>query len=669
MVVGVIAAVLWLRAAAIAEVPVMDGSLRMPGLSAPVVVRRDAHGVPHIDAATQDDLLEAQGYVTAQDRLWQMDLYRRNANGNLAEIMGPPLLEHDKIQRVLQIRIAAQRIFSHLSAADRQRLDDYARGVNLYIQQCERSHSLPVEFKLLMYRPQPWTGVDSVSVGMMEVQELDTHAANKLTRSWISMRLHNPQLEADLYPVGSWRDHPPTGVDVDLTKPQPVPPPVPPDPGKIDPSQTGPPETRPAGTSMAPTTSTLPPAPPLDLPLDPPLDSSLDRNTRQALQALGMNDCGGCAVGSNNWVISGAHTVSGKPLLANDMHIALTEPNIWYMAALRAPGFDAAGVTLPGVPFIIAGHNAHIAWGFTDLYADVQDLYVERLDGKGNYLATGGNWKPLAIDREVIHVRLGRDVTVVVRSTDHGPLVNPIIPKEKRPIALKWTLYDPSINDIPLYAMNTAANWTEFSHAIADWSWPTQNLVYSDDQGHIAYHAIGRVPLRPNGLMGVPITDNVHEWAGYIPFDDMPNAFDPPSGFLATANSRVTTPTSRSTRLPSNGSIPTASSASTLARWPRSSRASDMLAVQTDIYSEIDQEFGQRFAYAIDHTANAGRAASPGRRPHAQLGWPTRHRLRRRRRSSTTTRRALWPLILKPKLGDSGPTTIGVSRTLPWKRS
>jgi penicillin G amidase len=473
-----------------------------------------------------------------------------------------------------------------------------------------------------------------VSVGMMEVQELDTHAANKLTRSWISTRLHNPQLEADLYPVGSWRDHPPTGVDVDLTKPQPAPPPVPDDNSA---------QSNPVHTSIAPTTSTLPPA-------QPP-DSSLDPNTRQALQALGMNDCGGCAVGSNNWVIAGARTVSGKPLLANDMHIALTEPNIWYMAALRAPGFDAAGVTLPGVPFIIAGHNEHIAWGFTDLYADVQDLYVEQLDGKGNYLATGGNWKPLATDREVIHVRLGRNATVVVRSTDHGPLVNPILPKEKRPIALKWTLYDPSINDIPLYAMNTAVNWKEFSQALADWSWPTQNLVYSDDQGHIAYHAIGRVPVRPNGLVGVPITDNAHEWAGYIPFDDMPNALDPPSGFLATANSRVTTPQSpdpitlewidpyRIDRI-----YHLLDGRSHLA--PR-----DMLTVQTDVYSDIDQEFAQRFAYAIDHTsiidARLHQAADLMR------GWDGQLAIDSAAPSIVDhARRALWPLLLKPKLGD-----------------
>ena len=213
-------------------------SLRRQGRAAPArrrrasgralcarTVRRDAHGVPHIDAATQEDMLVAQGYVTAQDRLWQMDSLRRSANGELAEILGPALVKQDKTQRVLQIRLTAQRIYDHLPAADRARLDAYARGVNLFIAQCEQSHTLPVEFRLLMYRPQPWSGVDSISVGLAMVQELDTHAVTKLSRARVAAQLNDPQLEADLYPVGSWRDRPPTGIKVDLSEPQPLPPP------------------------------------------------------------------------------------------------------------------------------------------------------------------------------------------------------------------------------------------------------------------------------------------------------------------------------------------------------------------------------------------------------------------------------------------------------------
>jgi penicillin amidase len=356
------------------------------------------------------------------------------------------------------------------------------------------------------------------------------------------------------------------------------------------------------------------------------------------------------APGSNNWVIAGQHTASGKPLLSNDMHLALTEPNIWFMADLRAPGYHAAGVTLPGVPFVIAGHNEHVAWGFTALYADVQDLYVEKLDGKGNYQSPDGSWKPLAVDHAVIHVRGGKDVQLDVQSTDHGPLLNPIFTRENRPIALKWNLYDPVFSALPLYEMNVASSWEEFSAAINMWSWPTQNIVYSDDQGHIAYHAIGKVPLRPAGLQGVPIQDSAHEWRGYIPFDAMPGIVDPPSGFLATANSRVTT-----AKYPYPLSL----------EWSDPYRAEriykalqgreqltpkDLLAVQTDVYSEMDQELGHRFAYAIDHTAGIDERL----RKAADLmrSWDGKLTTDSAAASVVTQARlAFWPLILEPKLG------------------
>jgi len=623
------ALVLWLRAAAIAALPALDGEIHLTGLSAPVTVRRDAHGVPHIDAATQDDLFVAQGYVTAQDRLWQMDAFRRNSQGTLAEVMGRSLLKHDQTQRVLQMRLVAERIYSHLPAEDRGRLDDYARGVNLFLSQ--HQDSLPVEFRLLHYRPGPWTGIDSISVGLMMVQELDTHAAAKLYRSHIAARLNNARLEADLYPVGSWRDHPPTGVEVDLSAPHPQPPP------SADEE-----EDEPTETQAAPRT---PPTKPKQLLSDDTGDSLLAQ--------LGLPTCDGCTPGSNNWVIAGNHTASGKPLLSNDMHLALSVPNTWYMADLRAPGFHAAGVTLPGLPLVIAGHNDHVAWGFTDLMGDVQDLYIEKLDGKGNYEGNDAAWHPLAVDREVIHVRGGKDVTLDVQSTEHGPIVTPILPNESRTIALKWTLYDPTLNALPLFQLNTASNWTEFSAALAAWCWPGQNVVYSDDQGHIAYHAIGRMPIRPGGLAGLPIGDNAHPWQGYIPFEQMPNAVDPPSGFLATANSRVTTPQS-----PYPLTI----------EWVDPYRVEriykslngrdhlapkDMLAVQTDIYSEVDQELGQRFAYAIDHTDGPNGNGDERLRQAADLmrGWDGRLTTDSAAASLVTrTRYELWPMILEPKL-------------------
>ena len=627
--------VLWLRSVTRAALPQLDGDVHLAGLSAPVTIRRDAHGVPHIDAATLDDMLIAQGYVTAQDRLWQMDMLRRHANGELAEVLGSALIEHDKTQRVLQIRLTAQRVYNQLAATDRTRLDDYARGVNLFIAQAENANSLPAEFRLLLYRPQPWRGVDCISVGLSMVQELDMHAATKLDRARISAALHDPRLEADLYPVGSWRDRPPTGIKVDLREPQPLPAPAKNSDDEDDDENT---ETRIAPSGAAPLALLAPE----------------DLRTLTAL--LGQPARATCVAGSNNWVVSGSHTASGKPLLANDMHLDLSVPNIWYMADLYsprpegAPGFHAAGVTLPGMPLIIAGHNEHVAWGITALLADVQDLYYEELDGKGNYRGIDAQWHPLTVNREVIHVRGSKDVDLDVESTEHGPLMNLILPSGSQPVALKWTLYDPALNAIPLYEMNSASNWAEFSAALEQWNWPTQNLVYADDQGHIAYHAMGKIPIRQSGLVGAPIGDSAHEWQGYIPFDQLPNAFDPPSGFLATANSRVTT---------DNSPFPLTLEWMDPYRVERIYKSldgrdgltpRDMLAVQTDIYSEVDQEMGHRFAYAIDHAA--GTDANLRKAADLMRSWDGQLTTDSAAASLVMqTRAALWPMILEPKLG------------------
>jgi penicillin G amidase len=625
LVLAVCVGVLWLRSTEKAALPVLDGELHLPGLTAPVTVERDAHGVPHIEAANQDDLFFAQGYVTAQDRLWQMDAFRRNANGNLAEILGPTLVRHDKMQRTLQLQRMAQRIYPNLPAADRARLDEYARGVNLFIQQ--HGDRLPAEFRLLHYRPEPWTGVDSLSIGMMMVQMLDTHWYAKMGRDEITATLHNPKLVDDLYPVGSWRDRPPTGQVIDWSQPHPAP------SGTKDDED----DDR-TQASVAGATHEL-------------MTGLAEEQMPAGLRSLlGLPACDGCAPGSNNWVIAGSHTASGKPLLSNDMHLGLTEPNIWFMADLRAPGFHAAGVTLPGMAFVIAGHNEHIAWGFTALYADVQDLYVEKVDGKGNYKATDGTWKPLAVDHEVIQVRGGRNVDFYVQSTEHGPIMNPMFIREQHTIALKWTIYDPAFNELPVYEMNAASNWDQFSAALRLWSWPTQNIVYSDDKGHIAYHAIGRVPIRPAGLMGVPIRDNQHEWQGYIPFDDMPHALDPPSGFLATANSQVTTDKSPYP-LTLEWVDPYRAERIYKALQGRDKLTpKDMLAVQTDIYSEVDQELAHRFAYAIDHTAGVDDRLRKA--ANLMRSWDGRLTTDSVAASIVTqTRYALWPLILEPKIG------------------
>jgi len=635
--------VLWLRSAAKAALPQLDGEIHLTaegiqGLSSPVTVRRDQHGVPHIEAASQDDMLVAQGYVTAQDRLWQLDAYRRNANGELAEVMGPSLVRHDKMQRLQQFRNVARRIYGNLAPEERARLEAYARGVNLYISQ--HQDSLPPEFRLLHYKPKPWSGVDSVSIGMMMVDMLDTHWYSKLSRERIAAALHNPKLESDLYPVGSWRDHPPTGELIDDSQPHPQP-------------------TSTADDDDERTVANLLPA--------------TDANLIKDLIGYSVEDhsCRDCTPGSNNWVISGAHTASGKPLLSNDMHLGLNEPSIWYMADLRAPGFHAAGVTLPGMPFVIAGHNEHVAWGFTALYGDVQDLYIEKVQGD-KYEGSDAQWHPLNIDHEVIHVRGRKDVNYDVRITDHGPLIDPIFTKDPRPIALRWTLYDTTLNSIPIYAINTASNWTEFSAALKQWCWPTQNVVYSDDQGHIGYHAVGKIPIRNGGagtvephaahVFDVPVP---HERASesmwgysacegkcptYIPFDDLPNAFDPPSGFLATANSRVTSAKSIYSITDEWADPYRAERVYKLLQGRDHLTPADMLAVQTDIYSELDQEMAHRLATAIDHTANADdrlrKAADFLRNWNGRLTTDSVAAS-----IEVNARYTLRPMLLEPKLG------------------
>jgi penicillin amidase len=631
---------LWLHHAMSVSLPQVDGTIAVQGLSAPVTVRRDGHGVPHIEAASLDDLLLAQGYVTAQDRLWQMDMLRRNAGGELAEILGSSLIEQDKAQRVFQFGVVAQHIYDSQPEAERHRYEQYSKGVNLFIEQ--HQNNLPAEFRFLNYRPKPWKGSDCMLILTNMVQALDTHWDVKLSREEIAQRLHDPKLEADLYPVGSWRDQLPTAAVADMTQPHPAP------VGEDDDSDQ---------------TQLTVPKQSEDREVGK-LAGLFSEDISELRRVMGKASCEGCVPGSNEWVLSGKHTASGKPLLSNDMHLDLSVPNIWYMADLKAPGLHAAGVTLPGTPFITAGHNDHVAWGYTALYADVQDLYVEKLDGKGNYADASGKWLPLKHTTETIHVRWGKDISLDVQSTAHGPLLNPIFKHESRPIALRWTLYDPSLTTVPIYQMNIANNWQEFSTALGSWNFPTLNLIYSDVDGHIAYHAIGKVPARPAGLAAMPIQDLSHEWQGFIPFEEMPVSVDPPSGLLATANSRVTPD---DTKFPLTLEWVEPYRAERIymdLRGRENLKSEDMLTVQTDIYSEVDQELAHRFAYAIDQTAKTGSVDARLKQAADLLrSWDGRMAVDSAAASIILrARQAFWPLVLEPKLGE-------ISKSYEWSES
>ncbi len=559
-----------------------------------------------------DDLVVAQGYVTAQDRLWQMDMLRRYASGNLSEILGPSAVKHDRAQRILEIRNAAEATVRAMPPADRHWLDDYARGVNAYIVESE--NNLPAEFRLLHYLPQPWQPVDSVLVALNMAQSLSMDFPTKLAREKIEERLHWPVLVHDLYPVGSWRDHPPISTEPDITAPQVVP----------------------------------------QIPLDSS-QAALRDNTEDLLQlekllpSADNPDCHECAPGSNDWAVSGAHSVTGLPLLSNDMHLDHTIPNTWYEAQLNAGDFNVAGVTLPGVPFVIVGHNARIAWGFTLLYADVQDVYIEQT--RGDQYKSQQGWLPFTVDHEVIHVRGGRDVSFDVLRTDHGPVITPLMPHEKRTLALRWTIYDPSAVTLPFYDVGSAQNWQQFRTAIARFGGPPQNAVYGDVDGNIGYQAVGKVPMRPNGLMGVPIADANHEWQGYVPFEKLPSVYNPPSGILATANSRIT-PDDYPYPLTLDWAAPYRNERvwKVLAGKPKLSTA-DMLALQNDVYSTLDQELAQRFTYAIDHADHPNRRL----REAADLmrSWNGEVTVSTPAATIVDAARAtLWPMILRPRLGD-----------------
>src|SRR6202012_3779166 len=431
--IGVAGSVAWLKGAMHKQLPVLDGTLPLPGLSAPVVVRRDGHGVPHIEAATMDDLLEAQGFVVAQDRLWQMDMARRFAAGELAELLGPSVVEHDKVQRILQIRPAAEHLTATMPEDQKRLFEAFSRGVNAFI--ASHQDHLPAELRLWGNSPRPWQPVDSWLVALNMVSRLDTLYPWKLEREKVQAKLP-PNLLAELYPTTTWRDHPPAQKAPDLTAPQ----------------------------------QNVPEA-----PLDESQSTLEDLLRLKAILKLGSDPCDSCKPGSNEWAVSGARTASGQTMLSNDMHLEHSIPDIWHEEDLHAGNFHVAGVTTPGIPFIVEGHNEHISWGFTTLNGDVQDVYVEKTNSQGEYWA-GNGWRQLEHDQEHIHVRFGTDVLLDVERTEHGPVITSLLPHETRMLSLKWTLYTTPLGGLPLQAVDAASNWTEFRQAMRQWGGPTQNM-------------------------------------------------------------------------------------------------------------------------------------------------------------------------------------------------
>jgi penicillin G amidase len=461
------------------SLPRATGRIAVPGLGAAVEVLRDRHGIPHIFAASLEDAHFALGFVHAQDRLWQMEMNRRIGSGRLAEILGAPALETDRFMRTLGLRRVAEANLERYDAQTRRLLDAYAAGVNAFIAE---PAVLPPEFWILWTTPEPWTAADSVVWTKVMALDLGGNWRNEVLRMRLSRLLSTERIQQFLAPYPG--DAPPALPDLTALY------------GGLE--------------------RKLPP-----------------EKTFSALDAIG---------GSNSWVVSGARSASGKAMLANDPHLGLTAPPVWYFAHLSAPGMNAIGGTLPGVPALLVGRNDRIAWGLTNTGADVQDLYLERLDDS------------FTEREEIIKVQGAPEEKLRVRASRHGPLISEVSRSalEATPrgyaVALAWTAL--AEDDLTMQAalrLGTSSSWKEFLAAAAELHAPPQTASYADAEGNIGYVTAGRVPVRKpandlRGLAPAPGWDARYDWTGYIPFDELPRAFNPPEGAVVLANHKVLPP-------------------------------------------------------------------------------------------------------------------------------
>jgi penicillin amidase len=471
-------------------VPQKSGTLHIQGLHAAVEIITDTYGIPHIYAQSEDDLFFAQGYIHAQERLWQMEVNRRLCSGRLSEIVGDALLETDRFCRRLGMHRSAADEVTRLPASTLRILDAYARGVNIFIALNEGK--LPVEFTLLRFQPEPWKPADTIQWAKMMGWSLGGNWETEITRAHLVAKLGVER--ASKLEAGYDANHPliiPPGVEYQ-------------------------------GINLG-----------------------LREQYEQIQELSGFSMFGG----SNNWVVDGTMTETGAPILCNDPHLGQAVPSIWYECHLVAGDLDVTGVSFPGTPGIVIGHNQHIAWGVTNAVSDVQDLYVEKFnpDNTDQY-EYQGKWEDAEIIREEILVK-GQDQPVIekVRITRHGPILTafqqPSAENEMAevPLALRWTGLE-HCNIISAVAkLDRATNWEEFRTALHDWDVPPQNFVYADQQGNIGYVMAGAIPIRNKGqaLVPSPGWTGDYEWTGYIPFDELPQTYNPPQHFIATANNRV----------------------------------------------------------------------------------------------------------------------------------
>ncbi|HEX5718917.1 MAG TPA: penicillin acylase family protein, partial [Thermoanaerobaculia bacterium] len=463
-----------------------SGRLAVAGLSRPVTVLRDPWGIPHIYAETQDDLFFAQGFVAAQDRLFQMEIWRRTAEGRLAEILGPAAVERDRVARLLRYRGDMDAEYASYAPDAKQILEAFVRGVNAYIESV--SDRLPVEFELAGFRPEPWT--PEVCLSRVSALGVTGYAPLEVFRG-ILIRELGAEAAADL---------------------------VPPDP--VVPME-------------------VPPG--IDLK---ELDPKILAGFRAAGERVSFAAQSAARNGSNNWVVDGTLSATGRPLLANDPHRALAVPSLRWMVHLVGPGWNVIGAGEPALPGVAAGHNDRVAFGFTIVGIDQQDLYAEETHPEDpNRVRFRDGWVPMRIERETIRVKGAEPVQVDLKFTEHGPVMYED-PARHRAWALRWVGTEPgTAGYLASLSLNRARSWPEFLKALERWKVPSENLVYADVEGNIGWKVAGLTPVRQgwNGLLPVP-GDGRFEWQGFLPAAELPGEFNPERHFLATANHNILPP-------------------------------------------------------------------------------------------------------------------------------
>ncbi|MBN8207883.1 penicillin acylase family protein [Bacillus sp. NTK071] len=463
--------------------PETTGEIVLSSLNAPVSVYRDSSGVPHIEALSTKDLFIAQGYVTAQDRLFQMDLSRRQASGTLSEVIGEATINKDKFFRTLGLRRAAEASYNEYSEEAKEILQWYADGVNAYITQARSDRSLPIEFTFAGYEPDDWNPIDSLTIGKYMAFDLGGHWEGQAFRYYLLQNFTEEEA-MDLFP-----NYPKDGATV----------------------------------------------------IQEVQNSSIDvtKSFAKAVMPDPFN-------GSNNWVISGQKTASGKPLLANDPHLGLGTPPIWYETHLNSPEYNVNGVIFAGVPGIIVGRNESIAWGVTNVGPDVQDLYIEKRNPENSKeFLYNDLWEKSRVEDEPIFVKDAEPIPYQVTITRHGPILSEFAYDDQpdTALSLRWTALDPSNELEAVLMMNKATNWDEFKKALTSFHTPAQNFVFASTNGTIAYRANGLIPIRKKGdsMLPVPGWNDEYEWEGYIPWDELPTIVNPEEGFISTANNKITT--------------------------------------------------------------------------------------------------------------------------------